>query len=202
MNHPTREEWVPYVCGELGAINRRRLKQHLKACPECRSEVRAWECSLRRLDSWRLPAAKPANQTLAPFLRWGVAVLVVLAAGIGIGHSMAAKNNLERARAALEPQIRQHLRQEFAAMLQQELAKSASLTLVTARDQARSIVAESAANLETRRLEENQAIYSALDRLFVSLKKDVDTVALNTDESLRQLAQSANGDLPADSPQP
>ena len=87
-------------------------------------------------------------------------------------------------------------------MLQQELAKSASLTLATARDQARSIVAGSAANLETRRLEENQAIYSALDRLFVSLKKDVDTVAVNTDESLRQLAQSGNGELPADSPQP
>jgi hypothetical protein len=110
--------------------------------------------------------------------------------------------NVERVRARLEPELRQQLRQEFAQMLRQELDKTASLTLAAAGDQARSLVADSVTHLETKRLEEDKAIYTALDQLFLSLKKDVDTVAVYTDVSLRRLAQSASGELASDTTQP
>jgi hypothetical protein len=202
MNHPTSEEWVPYLYGEVEKSTKRRLKQHLQTCAECRTQLLLWKRSLRRLDAWRMTSAERPTLAFAPLLKWAAAAMLLLAAGIGVGRSMSTNANLDRVRARVEPELRQQLRQEFALILRKELEKTASLTLATARDQARTLVADSASNLETKRLESNQAIYSALDRLFLSLKKDVDTVAVYTDASLRRLAQSANGEPASDSTQP
>lgn len=45
------------------------------------------------------------------------------------------------------------------------------------------------ADFEKKRTQDNQAIYAALDKLYVSLKRDVDTVAVYTDAGLRQTEQ-------------
>ena len=203
MNHPAHEEWVPYLYGEAEPKARRQLKNHLQTCPQCRSQLQQWQQNLRRLDAWRLPAAPAAaSQSFIPVLRWALAAVLLLAAGIGVGHSMGSNASVDRVRARLAPELRQQLRQEFALMLRQEMDKTATATLRAARDEARNLITDSASNLETRRLEENQAIYSALDRLFLSLKKDVDTVAVNTDVSLRRLALSASGEQGLEPSQP
>jgi hypothetical protein len=43
-----------------------------------------------------------------------------------------------------------------------------------------------AADFEAKRSKDNQAIFAALDRIYVSLKRDVDTVAVYSDAGLRQ----------------
>ena len=188
MNHPTQEEWVPYLYGEVQPQSRLRLKQHLQDCPECRARIQLWQRNLGRLDLWRLPPKAQPARISAPLLKWAAAAVLVLAMGIGIGRSMAPGVNLNRVRAALEPEIRQKLRQEFRELVRQELETASSQTLARAGDQARTLVADASVSLENKRVEENQAIYAALDTLFFSLKKDVDTVAVNTDQTLRRLA--------------
>ncbi|PWU13379.1 MAG: hypothetical protein C5B50_19395 [Verrucomicrobia bacterium] len=48
------------------------------------------------------------------------------------------------------------------------------------------IRAQLVAEFEAKRRQDNQAVYAALDRLYVTLKRDVDTVAVNADAGLRQ----------------
>jgi len=92
--------------------------------------------------------------------------------------------------------MRRELSQEFARLVREEVSKSAVATLAASGQQAEQAMAVLAKALEDRRTEEDRAIYAVLENLesqsfvqFVSLKKDLDTVALNTDAGLRDTQQ-------------
>ena len=195
MNHPTREEWVPYLFGETKADARRQLNAHLKDCPDCRQEIESWKMSLGLLDAWKLPPVPRPAPSFAPLLNWAVAAAVVLLVGFGIGR-LSAKADVQKVRAAIEPELRRELTQEFARLTREEINKSASSTLAAAAQQTDQAMAVLGKEIEDARAEDNRAIYAAMDKLesdsftqFVSLKKDVDTVAVNTDAGLRNTAQ-------------
>ena len=113
-------------------------------------------------------------------------------------------------RAAIEPELRQELRREFAQLFRDQLDKSASTTLAASTEQTRQLLAEFARAVEAKRTEDYQAINAALDKLqsqrladFFSLKKDVDTMAVLTESGFRraqqQLVQLADYTQPANS---
>ncbi len=176
MNHPKREDWVPYLYGEAKPGLRRQLKEHLEGCPECRDELQNWRRSLHQLDAWKLPHTYLRLDAFMPFMKWAAAALLVLGLGFGFGRLTARQTDLAKLRAQVEPEIRR----EFAALLRREIDKSAATTLAQAQRQA----------------EEVGATYYAL------LKKDLDTVAINTDVSLqqaqRELLQVADSTQPAE----
>jgi hypothetical protein len=172
MNHPKPGEWVPYLYGEAEPKVQRRMREHLHDCAECRDQLKSWQGTQGRLNAWKLPRVRPAVEPLAPFLKWAVAAAAIfLVAGFGVGRLSAPRLDLESIRAGVEPQIRQALRQEMAQMLSEEVTKAASATLVAADQQAEQVAATYAR------------------ALYLSLKNDVDTVALNADAGLRQTEQ-------------
>jgi cobalamin biosynthesis protein CbiD len=106
------------------------------------------------LDSWKLPRVSAAREVFQPVFKWAAAAAVVLAVGFGIGRITSARANVEFARAAIEPEIRKQMRQEF------------------------------------------EAVYSALEKIdaqrvadTLSLKTELDIVAVNTDAGLRHTEQ-------------
>src|SRR5579859_3389752 len=134
MNHPKPEEWVPYVYGEATAPARKQLNAHLSECAQCREEVETWKRSLNRLDTWKVPRLRRSPPIfMAPFLQWAAAAAIMLLAGICIGRATAPKVDTEQLRASLGAQIRQDLEQETAAVVRQELARSAALTLASSQ---------------------------------------------------------------------
>ena len=163
MNHPKREDLVQYVYGEIEPDLRRQLKEHLQNCAECREELQSWKRSLHQLDAWKLPRANAPLYAVTPFLKWAAAAVIVLGLGFGFGRLTARQADLEMVRARVEPEIRR----EFTEMLRREIEKSSATTLTQSQRQA----------------EEVGAAYYAL------LKKDLDTVAINTDVSLQQAEQ-------------
>jgi anti-sigma factor RsiW len=160
MNHPKPEDWVQYLYGELKPDLRRQLNEHLQGCHECDEELQNWKRSLHRLDAWKLPRTRARLDAVTPFLKWAAAALLVLGLGFGFGRLTARQADLAKVRAQVEP----GLRREFVEMLRREIDKSSATTLAQAQRQA----------------EEVGAAYYAL------LKKDLDTVAINTDVSLQQ----------------
>ena len=163
MNHPKDEDWVQYLYGEIKPDLRRQLDEHLQGCAECGEELQNWKRSLQRLDAWKLPRTSARQDAVTPFLKWAAAALLVLGLGFGFGRMTARQADLAKVRAQVEPEIRR----EFAEMLRREIDKSSATTLAQAQRQA----------------EEVGAAYYAL------LKKDLDTVAINTDASLRRAEQ-------------
>jgi anti-sigma factor RsiW len=163
MNHPKHEDWVQYLYGEIKPDLRRQLNEHLQGCAECGEELQNWKRSLQRLDAWKLPRTCGRLDAATPFLKWAAAALLVLGLGFGFGRLTARQVDLAKVRAQVEP----GLRREFADMLRREIDKASAATLAQAQRQA----------------EEVGATYYAL------LKKDLDTVAINTDFSLRRAEQ-------------
>ncbi|HEY5913001.1 MAG TPA: zf-HC2 domain-containing protein [Verrucomicrobiae bacterium] len=181
MNHPEREEWVPFLYGEAKPEMRRQLAAHLDACAECRAEIEGWQRSLRRLDHWRLPAKRLRAEWFPPVLRWAAATALVLGLGIGLGRFTAGGADAEKVRARIEPQLRETLRQEMTLLVREEMSRTSATTLAAAGDQAEKLLAAYNTIQQTRRAED-------LDRLYLAIKKQLDTVAINTQREFVQLA--------------
>src|SRR2546421_8086770 len=175
MNHPTREDWVSYLYSEVSDEHRARLTNHLRECPSCAAQLNEWKTTAKDLDAFSLPRPEqPARKRAQigfsrPAVQWAAAALILIGIGFGGGRLSSAIIDGRKLRAEIEPQLRQQLLQE----------------------------------LQARRIEDNRAIYAALAKLdsrrladYVSLKKELDTVAVLTDASLRnteqQLAQLAD----------
>jgi anti-sigma factor RsiW len=178
MKHPEREEWVPFIFGEADAGRSRQLESHLDDCAECREEIQSWKRSLGRLDSWELPPITKRRANFAPLVKWAAAAAVVLCVGFAIGRSSATHVDTEKVRAAVE----RDLRGQLAQISRDEAAKTASLA-----------IAAFSQKTETRRAAVNRVIFAVLERLetqhatdCLTLKKELDTLAINADAGLRQ----------------
>jgi hypothetical protein len=214
MNHPAREEWMSYLYDELNPEEHASLAAHFAVCPDCKGKVGEWQAARRDLDAWRVPAKRPRVVPARPLVKWAAAAAIVLATGVSIGRLTSATPDIEKVRTAIEPEIRQQLRREFAQLLREELGKNTPATLAASNEQTKQLLTEFAGAVETKRTEDIQAIYAALSRLdsrrvadYVSLKKDLDTVAVLTDAGLRhaqqqlvQLADYSQPTNPSNSP--
>ncbi|PYJ56960.1 MAG: hypothetical protein DME24_20650 [Verrucomicrobia bacterium] len=210
MNHPSREEWMSYLYDELNADQSANLQAHLHTCPDCKSKVNEWQAARSGLDEWRVPKRRGRVVLAQPMVKWAAAAAIVLSIGVGIGRLTSAPLDVQQVRAAIEPEMRQELRREFAQLFRDQLDKSASTTLAASTEQTRQLLAEFARAVEAKRTEDYQAINAALDKLqsqrladFFSLKKDVDTMAVLTESGFRraqqQLVQLADYTQPANS---
>ena len=210
MNHPSREEWMSYLYDELNADQSANLKAHLHTCLDCKYKVNEWRAARSGLDEWRVPKRRGRVLLAQPMVKWAVAAAIVLSIGVGIGRLTSAPPDVQQVRAAIEPELRQELRREFAQLFRDQLDKSASTTLAASTEQTRQLLAEFARAVEAKRTEDYQAINAALDKLqsqrladFFSLKKDVDTMAVLTESGFRraqqQLVQLADYSQPANS---
>jgi len=197
MNHPTREEWMSYLYDELTAEELSGLAAHLAVCPDCKTRVNDWRAARKNLDSWQLPARPVRVPVQRPLVRWAAAAALMLGIGFGVGRfATPATANAEKIRATIEPAIRQQLRQEFTQLLRDELDKATSATLAASGEQTKHWIEDYSQALEAKHTEDSQAIRAALSRLesqlladVVSLKKDVDTVAVYADAGLRRARQ-------------
>jgi hypothetical protein len=167
MNHPKPEEWVPYVYGETTGTVRRELRAHLRQCQECREEVQTWKRTLNRLDSWKLSRLRVSPDMLFPVLKFAAAAAVMLAVGISIGRATAPKVDLNRLRQAVAPEVQRQVSLQMDQMIRQEVARTTSLALASGHRYTDQVAQE----------------------LYVMVKKDIDTLAVNTDTSLQAAAQ-------------
>lgn len=198
MNHPHDDQWMSYLYDELNSAERADLKAHLHSCAECQAKIGEWQATQKSLSSWQVSTRRRQREPIAfalPLLKWAVAVVVLLCAGMLIGRFTSASVTSEQLRAQIEPQ----LRQEFARMLREELSQSATTTLHASGEQTKALLASYAATSETNRAEDNAAILTAINRLaaqriadYLSLKHDVDTVAVNTDLGFRNTQLELN----------
>ena len=177
MNHPTREDLVAHLYGELPPEQQTELAAHLRECADCQKVATAWRGSMAELDTWQLPVlpARPKSTPVlfAPFVRWAAAAC--LAAGLGFlgGRFSAPAPDAAALRTALAPELI-----KISAVMDAKLAED------------RRAVTEILQTMQTQRTED-----------YASLRRALETLALNTEDSLetaqQQIVQLASFTEPA-----
>jgi hypothetical protein len=202
MKHPNEQEWMSYLYDESSPAERAGFTEHLSQCAECAARMTDWQATRKSLDSWQLEprgtgarALRPRFPRLQPAFTWAAAAAIVLALGFGLGRIASAASGVEKARAELRQEFAQ-LRSQQAELLRAALNQASADTLAASGEQTRVLLADYAAALELKLGNDQDAIYAALDKLdtqrladYVALKKDLDTVAVLTDASLRRTQQ-------------
>ena len=171
VTHPSREEWMGFLYGE--SPRRAELDAHLKGCAVCQRDVARWRSAMTALDIDKIVV--PKRRRALPIWKWAAAAAFIIAAlGIGFGFGRTAATNSLRAELAQEKQA---LANAVANEMQRALATYAEVA-------------------EARRIEDQQTVLSAMQTLdaarradILGLRKDLETVAVMTDDSLRKTEQ-------------
>jgi hypothetical protein len=187
MKHPNRDEWVPYIFGEAGAADAKRLGAHLESCAECAAEVAAWRRSLQALDKWEVPAPARSRPIIAPVFRWAVAAAIVLAAGITVGRMTAP--DVKAVRAEVERSVVSALNER----LQRDLIQS-EIRLVTASQNDAEELWRIFSNALNNAREEDRQLTAALleeqrreyETRYVNLRRDLETMAVLADREIQE----------------
>ncbi len=187
MKHPDPEEWAPYIFGEAPADKRKELSAHLDSCAECAEELSSWRRTLGRLDAWEVPDLPRARRDFQPLVRFALAACLILLAGIAIGRfsgSGRADPELRRLQAALAESERSHAaaladsEQRMAAAFHAEMSSMwqavPGLVNSLTEDDRRALAARF----------QQMADRHATD--FVSLRRDIETVASLAQEEIQQ----------------
>jgi len=187
MKHPNRDEWVPYVFGEARPDEARRLRAHLENCPECATEVSAWQRSLHALNQWEVPGPARSRAILAPLFRWAVAAAIVLAAGVAIGR--VTMPDARTMRAEMERSVNAAVAQQLHQVLAQSEARVAAASQKDS-DELWRVFSETLAAAREEDHQATVALFEAWQRQqdirYVNLRRDLETLASLADQEIRQ----------------
>jgi hypothetical protein len=139
---------------------------------------------------------------------------LVLGIGFGVGRfSSSSAADVERVRAALEPQLRESLRAELRQTLQAQLDPALARAVSASAAETQRRLTDYAVLAEQRRADDLRAIQTALGNLdrqrladYTSLRRNLETVAVLTDagfqQTQQQLVQLADYTIPSPANQP
>ena len=204
MTHPTHEEWLAFLYGECAPTESAKFEAHLVACTECAAQVKDWRATMRALDNWQLPTARPPGSRawITP-IKWAAAASIFLGAGLVIGRSLGPSTS---DLAAIKSEIQTSLRKELSGQLDTRLAAHKKETLDASFAESRRLVDDATVDWAAARLEDHQAInamYQKWDRQrkadLAWMRRDLETLAINADERL-DITQQQLGSLAAVTP--
>jgi hypothetical protein len=174
MTHPKREDWMSFLYDELPAGERSTLKAHLDSCAECRAQMSVWQGAGEEMSAWKLPVRVHKQRTPA-FAGWAAAAAIVLLAVFGVWRLNALGHEVKALRAELL-----EAKQPAAASstASDEIAREAAAKTQT-------LIATLAQEWEQKRLGDQQALLTALQKLsarhaqdYAELRKELETVAV------------------------
>jgi anti-sigma factor RsiW len=171
MNHPKPEELTDFLYDELDPARRDEIADHLKQCDACAGQMASWRNVRKELAGWRVPMrdhVTSSRRSFAQPLKWAAAAVIFLGAGYAIAHVTSPRINQDQLRAELAKELRTEIRQGLAS----EMQKYSSEQLA-------------------QQSEFQQSVAATINRFALqhaTLRKDVETVALRTQEEFERIA--------------
>jgi hypothetical protein len=171
MKHLTDEERLAFVEGRAS----KESSDHIDQCAECAAQVQAFRRSIKRLEELEWPARVPQRATIhAPIFKLALAASIVLCVGFALGRFTGP--NPAEIQAAVKAELSHDVQQQLAAALHERPTPEIDMNTIF------TLLAD---------LRDQQ------DRNYVSLRKDLETLASNADARLqstrRQILELAGG---------
>ncbi|MFC1635537.1 anti-sigma factor family protein [Planctomycetota bacterium] len=136
MTHPSNEEWMAYLYGEVQSPQKAELDAHLRQCDQCKSSVTQWRTVMDELDTWQLPQERSLTQKISrharTMIRWAAAAVLLIVAGYTAGWISAGRSlDIERLRKDLEVSLRPSLQAAVYRDVSEQMKDDWNLTLAS-----------------------------------------------------------------------
>jgi hypothetical protein len=218
MKHPTQEQWMELLYGELPRARKRELEAHLHACPQCQKQRTEYQSAMSRLDDWQLaaPTPGPGYRPWPVALKWAAAAAFLVTTGFATGRLSTPQADSAAIEAQIKP-LEERISRNLAARVETHSRESALKARAALEaefaQKLRQVAEKAAADASTAHRqfvaaltalrERDSTLYASLQQLETRrqadlrlLREDLERVALFTDQSVRdaqrQLVQFAS----------
>ena len=194
---------MAFLYGETSSRETSTLDAHLLSCAECRGKVDAWRGSMKALDQWTLPELR-GTPRVSVMLKWAAAAAIILSVGFGLGRSFSpGYGDLKDLRSSLEKEfsqkfatVRADLTEDLKRQQNEALQKVIAAAGESASGETQRLLKEFARASDEAGRPDSEAILAALKDLdtkwsgrYVSLRKELETVAVLTEDGLEDTQQ-------------
>jgi hypothetical protein len=208
MSHPNREEWMGFLYEDLDQADQLRLSAHLESCEPCKRQVAAWRGTMTRMDQWSLPQSSRWRPSRS-WMPWAAAAALLLALGVTIGANSRSTPDIASIRKAIELEVQASVEKEMQRNWQARVEESVAAVRQKVTSDLQARIEKSAAEAEEMkaaladlsksvaesRTRDKNELLTALRELesqrvadLITLRKDLETVAVHTEEGFKTLA--------------
>lgn len=111
-NHPTKEQWMEYLYGEMEVPERKSLETHIKDCAPCRGKRGEFSGTMDSLDAWRVELPEEHSLTRArnrfqPVVKWAAAAALLVSTAYATARFARPEVDVAALQAEIKTQIRQ-----------------------------------------------------------------------------------------------
>jgi len=208
MEHPTQDELFAYLDRTAPKESAQQVRDHLRKCAQCATELAGWRRTIQRLESHNWPGPEAARRGWPEReFKWVAAAAIILILGFGLGYR-AWRPSTGELRQRLEEEMRADLmsaiangaaKDPFQRRLRQELDSVFQDALNNAKADQRRHFEERIQAVEAREGENQRKLLALIGRVqqqqnadYLSLRHDLETAVSVADSDLKLNRQSLN----------
>jgi hypothetical protein len=171
MKHLNDEQRLAFIEGQAD----KEIANHVAECAECAAQVQSFRRTIKRLEHFEWPARSPRRTAIySPVFKLAMAASIVLCIGFAFGRFTGP--NAAEIQARVKADITRDVQQQLAAAFREQQKSEIDLNVILAA---------------VAQLRDQQ------DRNYVTLRKDLETLASNADARIqftrRQILELAGG---------
>ena len=145
-NHPTQEQWMDYLYGEMKTPEKKALEAHVKSCVPCLEKKQEFGGTMDRLDAWRvvLPekvSLKAGMNRFQPVVKWAAAAALLVTTGFAAARFSQPQVDVAAITAQVSERVVTQVQAPLEVKMKEASEVAAEMAIANAREPLDMVVA-------------------------------------------------------------
>ena len=138
IKHPSPEQWMEYLYGEMNSPERTSLETHLKSCAPCREKKNEFGGTMDSLDAWRVELREKhsltsGRQRFQTVTKWAAAAALLVTTGFAAARFTHPPIDAAALQAKITESVKTEIRTPLEQRIEQEIQAAAEQAMMEAR---------------------------------------------------------------------
>ncbi|HVK57947.1 MAG TPA: zf-HC2 domain-containing protein [Candidatus Kapabacteria bacterium] len=139
-NHPTQEQWMDYLYGEMPSPEKKTLEAHLMNCAPCREKQQEFAGTMENLDAWRVVipqkvSLKAGLGRFQPVVKWAAAAALLVSTGFAAARFSQPQFDVATLQAQIAQQVTTQVQKPLEFKMREEFDAAAEQAVADVRKQ-------------------------------------------------------------------